>query len=334
MSQGGNQARLNKGKENDEYSQSFHKDGILGCKHYQRKCKLQANCCQKIVSCRFCHDDAEDHAIVRHETKNMLCMLCLKLQPAGQDCAHCKEQMACYYCDKCKLWDDSKTSIYHCEDCGICRKGKGLGKDFFHCKKCNICMSIKMKTHKCIERNLECDCPICGEYLFTSTSVTVFMPCGHCIHKHCYAEYVQTSYQCPTCLKSLSDMSSYFNRLDKELERQPMPPEYENVISHIFCNDCETRTKAKHHFFYHKCGNCGSFNTTVLKTENTSEVEAAQRGESSTATLGLSSSNEALGLSENTEYLNQVTSSPGVNYERNPLAGPSSSRTDPDSNEG
>ncbi|KAL9544442.1 hypothetical protein MBANPS3_007620 [Mucor bainieri] len=38
---------------------------ILGCKHYQRKCKLQANCCQKIVTCRFCHDDVEDHNIVR-----------------------------------------------------------------------------------------------------------------------------------------------------------------------------------------------------------------------------------------------------------------------------
>lgn len=40
-------------------------ENILGCKHYQRKCKLEANCCQKIVTCRFCHDDAEDHTIVR-----------------------------------------------------------------------------------------------------------------------------------------------------------------------------------------------------------------------------------------------------------------------------
>ena len=36
---------------------------------------------------------------------------------------------------KCKLWDDDPhKSIYHCNDCGICRIGKGLGKDFFHCK--------------------------------------------------------------------------------------------------------------------------------------------------------------------------------------------------------
>jgi hypothetical protein len=36
---------------------------------------------------------------------------------------------------QCRLWDDSPTkSIYHCADCGVCRVGKGLGKDFFHCK--------------------------------------------------------------------------------------------------------------------------------------------------------------------------------------------------------
>ncbi|CAO3693611.1 unnamed protein product [Rhizopus stolonifer] len=332
---GGTPSSLNQEEKGDGYSKSYHKNDVLGCKHYQRNCKLQANCCEKLVSCRFCHDDAEDHTIVRQDTKNMLCMLCLKLQPAGQDCVGCKERMACYYCDKCKLWDnDAGKSIYHCEDCGICRQGKGLGEDFFHCKRCNICMSLTMKKHKCIERNLECDCPICGEYLFTSTSTVIFMPCGHCIHKHCYAEYIQTSYQCPTCLKSLSDMSGYFNRLDKELERQPMPPEYENFISHIFCNDCETRTKAKYHFFYHKCGGCGSFNTTVLKTENTSETATAQTAESSTNTLAQASSNEALGLSANTEYLNQAASTPGTNYDRNPMAGPSSSRTEPDSNEG
>lgn len=119
-------------------------------------------------------DDADGQD--RQDTKNMLCMICLKLQPAGQYCEYCNEQMACYYCDKCKLWDnDSSKSIYHCDECGICRQGKGLGEDFFHCKKCNICMSISMKQHKCIERNLECDCPICGEYLFTSTSTVIFM---------------------------------------------------------------------------------------------------------------------------------------------------------------
>ncbi|KAG0186145.1 hypothetical protein DFQ28_008261, partial [Apophysomyces sp. BC1034] len=139
---------------------------IYGCKHYQRKCKLQANCCGKIFTCRFCHDETTNHAIVRTDTKKMLCMLCLALQPAAQTCRECKTEMARYFCEKCKLWDnDPKKSIYHCDDCGICRQGKGLGQDFFHCKTCNVCMELKLKdNHRCIERNLESDCPICGDY--------------------------------------------------------------------------------------------------------------------------------------------------------------------------
>ncbi|CAO3640950.1 unnamed protein product [Mucor fragilis] len=290
-----NQSGASLNSAENDYSKSYNNEEkeVLGCKHYQRKCKLQANCCQKIVTCRFCHDDVEDHNIVRNETKNMLCMLCMTLQPAAQDCSSCGEQVARYYCDKCKLWDDDpKKAIYHCDDCGICRQGNGLGKDFFHCKKCNICLNITMKDHKCIERNLESDCPICGEYMFTSTSTVIFMPCGHCIHKHCYTAYIQTSYQCPTCLKSLGDMSEYFNRLDKDLERQPMPAEYEKFISHIFCNDCEEKTPAKYHFFYHKCGHCGSFNTTVLKTENTEET--AQKAAATTTAATAASSSSAL----------------------------------------
>ena len=68
-------------------------------------------------------------------------------------------------------------------------------------------------------------------------------------------------------------MSEYFGRLDRELERQPMPPEYEKYVSYIFCNDCEKKSRAKYHFFYHKCEHCNSYNTTVLKTENREEQQ-------------------------------------------------------------
>ncbi|ORX42420.1 zf-CHY-domain-containing protein [Hesseltinella vesiculosa] len=249
--------------------------GILGCEHYQRQCKLQANCCQKIYSCRFCHDDAEDHNIVRTDTEFMFCMHCQTIQPAAQVCEGCQRSTAHYYCDKCKLWDDDTTKdIFHCDACGICRQG--LPNDFFHCDKCNICMSISMQNaHRCIERNLESDCPICGEYMFTSTTAVIFMKCGHCIHRACHNDYIQTSYQCPTCLKSLFDMSEYFRRLDRELERQSMPTEYQKFVSVIFCNDCEQKSCAKYHFFYHKCKRCLSYNTTVLRTEsNTSDADS------------------------------------------------------------
>ena len=107
----------------------------LGCEHYKRNIKLQCSACNKWYTCRFCHDAVEDHMLNRRETKNMLCMLCGCAQAASEQCALCSKRAAWYYCDVCKLWDDDpEKSIYHCNDCGICRVGKGLGKDFFHCK--------------------------------------------------------------------------------------------------------------------------------------------------------------------------------------------------------
>lgn len=107
----------------------------LGCAHYKRNIKLQCSACGGWYTCRFCHDEVEDHSLNRRETKYMLCMFCGCAQKASEVCAECGEGAASYYCDVCKLWDDDTSrNIYHCHDCGICRVGQGLGKDFFHCK--------------------------------------------------------------------------------------------------------------------------------------------------------------------------------------------------------
>ena len=107
----------------------------LGCRHYKRNVKLQCSTCGRWYTCRFCHDEVEDHVLIRKDTEHMLCMLCGCPQPAAETCVNCAESMAWYYCAICKLWDDdSGKSIYHCNDCGICRIGRGLGKDYFHCK--------------------------------------------------------------------------------------------------------------------------------------------------------------------------------------------------------
>ncbi|MCJ1232577.1 hypothetical protein MMC14_000530 [Varicellaria rhodocarpa] len=109
----------------------------LGCTHYMRNVKLQCSVCFRWYTCRFCHDAAEDHPLNRRETKNMLCMLCGCAQRAAGECRACGESAAWYYCGVCKLWDnDPEKNIYHCDDCGICRIGQGLGKDFYHCKVC------------------------------------------------------------------------------------------------------------------------------------------------------------------------------------------------------
>ena len=106
-----------------------------GCRHYKRNIKLQCSTCSRWYTCRFCHDSVEDHKLVRRATKYMLCMFCNCAQKASGVCIECDQRAAWYYCDVCKLWDDNPDrSIYHCDDCGICRVGKGIGKDFYHCK--------------------------------------------------------------------------------------------------------------------------------------------------------------------------------------------------------
>jgi hypothetical protein len=120
--------------EEDEY-ETFDEQVALGCQHYKRNVKVQCFECRRWYTCRHCHDVVEDHNLNRVKTQNMLCMGCGTPQPAGEYCVQCGMQAACYYCEVCKLWDNnSNKKIYHCVDCGICRRGAGLGKDYVHCK--------------------------------------------------------------------------------------------------------------------------------------------------------------------------------------------------------
>ena len=129
--------RLRKNSEEQSPSSSPEYPNPLGCQHYERNVKLQCFTCKKWYTCRFCHDAKEGHSLIRRETRNMLCMLCGTPQRASEVCVNCGEVSAHYYCNICKLWENRKSKpIYHCNDCGICRRGLGLGKDFFHCKVC------------------------------------------------------------------------------------------------------------------------------------------------------------------------------------------------------
>ncbi|PKS12154.1 hypothetical protein jhhlp_001452 [Lomentospora prolificans] len=240
---------------------------VLGCQHYRRNVKPQCSTCNKWYSCRFCHDAAEDHPLIRKDTKNMLCMLCACPQRASDVCINCGVTAARYYCNICKFWDDHPLkNIYHCHDCGICRRGIGLGKDFFHCKTCCACISISiLGSHKCIERSTDCNCPICGEYMFTSPKPLVFMPCGHSIHRKCYAEHEKTSYKCPICNKAFRNMETQFRNLDVAIQSQPMPEEFQDTKAIVLCNDCCAKSTTKYHWLGLKCMVCTSYNTVELQ---------------------------------------------------------------------
>lgn len=80
-------------------------------------------------------------------------------------------------------------TVYHCPFCNLCRLGNGLGIDFFHCMTCNCCLGMKLVDHKCREKGLETNCPICCDFLFTSSATVRALPCGHFMHSACFQVY-------------------------------------------------------------------------------------------------------------------------------------------------
>lgn len=128
-----------------------------------------------------------------------------------------------------------------------------------------MCLNVSVKgSHNCIENNMKANCPICHTDMFTSRDAPTMMECGHAIHSKCYKQYLNTNhYTCPICKKSLIDMTENWQFLDQLIANQPMPPEFANSKCVSLCNDCNAKTEAPLHFLGQKCGNCGSYNTTV-----------------------------------------------------------------------
>lgn len=135
-----------------------------------------------------------------------------------------------------------------------------------------------MDDHKCIERVSDCDCPICGDYMFTSPKPVVFMICGHSIHSACYTEHMQTSYKCPICSKSVVSMETQFRNLDRAIDNQPMPPQFRNTLAMVSCNDCHAKSAVKYHWLGLKCAICDSYNTAQLSILSEPEAEAPVTG--------------------------------------------------------
>lgn len=115
-------------------------------------------------------------------------------------------------------------------------------------------MAISIRdTHRCIERSTDCNCPICGDYMFTSPQTVVFMPCGHTIHRSCYSQHIENSYKCPICSRSMFNMERQFLRLRQFIESQPMPPEFQDTKAWVYCNDCSAKTMVPYHWLGVSC---------------------------------------------------------------------------------
>ncbi|KAM7485123.1 hypothetical protein LguiA_001132 [Lonicera macranthoides] len=244
-----------------------------GCKHYRRRCKIRAPCCNEIFDCRHCHNEAtsmfsnpiDRHELIRNDVNKVICSVCDTEQPVARVCTNCGVNMGEYFCGKCKFYDDDiDKGQFHCDECGICRIGGS--ENFFHCKKCGSCYSVGLRNnHYCVENSMRHHCPICYEYLFDSLKDTTVMKCGHTMHCECYHEMIKRDkYCCPLCSRSVTDMSTTWKRIDEEIEATAMPEDYRHKKVWILCNDCNDTTEVFFHIIGQKCIHCRSYNTRTI----------------------------------------------------------------------
>ena len=239
-----------------------------GCKHYLRRCKIIAPCCNKAYCCRLCHDEEVEldidieHVLDRFKIKKVKCNNCNMEQDVKQYCNKCGICFGFYFCNICNLFDDIDKEQFHCTKCGMCRIG---GKDnYIHCDKCDMCIKKDNDNpHKCSHNLVGTNCPICMEDLHTSTKDNILMNCGHYMHSDCFTEWLNTNYKCPLCLRTVVDVKKLEKLMDREVELTIMPEEYKNKIVNILCNDCNKKSKVTYHIVGHKCS-CGSYNTRQI----------------------------------------------------------------------
>jgi RING finger/CHY zinc finger protein 1 len=268
-------------------SQIERMENTDGCKHYVRRAKLVCPACDTPYWCRHCHDEELDaepdvkkrHHLDRSKVTHIVCGGCTLRQPVAAFCSNtaCGITFGDYTCIKCPFYDDRvERQYFHCDECTICRVG---GRDnYFHCKVCDGCFSKSMEnSHTCVERSLHQNCPVCFEYQFDSIHPNTVLNCGHAIHEHCLTELLSEENAtgiaptCPICKKSISDYSSYWELLDREIELHPVPEEYKGWRADIMCNDCSLPSQGiPFHLIGLKCTHCGSYNTqrVSLVTDN------------------------------------------------------------------
>lgn len=48
-------------------------------------------------------------------------------------------------------------------------------------------------------------------------------------------------------------MEMQFRHLERAIECQPMPPQFEDTKAFVYCNDCSAKTTVKYHWLGLKC---------------------------------------------------------------------------------
>ncbi|PNX93897.1 RING finger and CHY zinc finger domain-containing protein 1-like, partial [Trifolium pratense] len=162
-----------------------------------------------------------------------------------------------YHCDECGICrTGGEENFFHCKKCGklliehcfpkatnpftcvssVFKLSVSLTKYLVNCHdlllSVDCCYSSSMKdSHRCIEKAMHQNCPVCFEFLFDTTKDITVLPCGHTIHLGCVREMQKhCQYSCPVCSKSFCDMSRVWEKMDEELASTPMPEMFQNKM--------------------------------------------------------------------------------------------------------
>ncbi|KAK2079568.1 hypothetical protein QBZ16_001963 [Prototheca wickerhamii] len=277
--------------------------GEYGCRHYRRRAKLVTPCCDSVFWCRHCHNEARQdnepdcklrHELDRSTVREVECALCALRQPVAEACAGCGVAFGRYACTRCPFFDDDlRKRTFHCDDCGICRVGGR--ENYFHCPTCGSCYAVALRgNHRCVERSMHTNCPVCYEYLFESTEPTSVLPCGHTLHSSCLSQLQQSHGPsivpcCPICKHSIHDYAQVWRQLDEMATQAAEMDEYRGWTADILCNDClcvgmgfgggnvRLRDRKQGTVPYNvvglKCEHCGAYNTRRLAIHQPSEPD-------------------------------------------------------------
>ena len=204
-------------KRKQEIKSNFQKK----CPHYQKNCsQFYFSCCKIYDPCKRCH--MERNICKNPILETIQCNECSFTQKPSPSCKSCSIPFSTYYCSICSIWSDI-DDIYHCDECGICRRG--TRESTFHCDRCGTCFQKSFfENHKCLKTSYkEKECIICHEQLFHSCENSFSLPCSHFIHLKCFQEYISYgNYGCPLCKKSMLDMSDHWNYLRNMIQEHPL----------------------------------------------------------------------------------------------------------------
>jgi len=229
--------------------------------HYKNHCDIVSPHTGKIFHCRRCYDG---HTLCPGQIKEIVCRRCNLQQDISNCCTRCNLPFAKYQCIKCPVFDDD-GEYFHCDKCGICRKG--TPDLWHHCDVCGMCVpKVALKEHTCIPDKANDTCSICCEPFFKDfRSVTEIPQCGHLIHSECFSELCKHNIKCPLCSKTMFDMTDAYEELNKvRMKGLEHLTKHDVHLSNqsIHCNDCNHQSEC--HPFNQRCKHCLSYNTRAV----------------------------------------------------------------------